>query len=263
MDRIQQSQSLDNNKIQGITELALRPSELWRMMSFSLQSPINIVKGGTSGTTKCTHEQHQETSVPVAFGGCRGTTRFDSTVQTKPSSLPHLQKALDQGMIVAPRRLQTSTATRVRRLGWNEQESKQNGASCYCWKLFHNITTLHPWDEGAVCCDEYSQDYHKPWDEQYPKCNSHWWQCGFKNDQQDHSRLEHYDLIRLMSNPGMNLTRGWAWQRANHNGRQACKPSSNNIRGTSCMYTTKQSKIDMHWCSYFSIIDCLCYLYMW
>lgn len=112
-------------------------------------------------------------------------------LQTKPSSLPKLQKALDQGMIVAPRRLQTSTATRVRRLGWNEQESKQNGASCYCWKLFHNITTLHPWDEGAVCCDEYSQDYFKPWDEQYPKCNSHWWQCGFKNDQQDHSRLEH------------------------------------------------------------------------
>jgi hypothetical protein len=28
VDRIQQSQSLDNNKIQGITELALRPSEL-------------------------------------------------------------------------------------------------------------------------------------------------------------------------------------------------------------------------------------------
>ena len=56
--------------------------------------------------------------------------------------------------------------------------------------------------EGAVCCDEYSQDYYKPW-EQYPKCNSHWWQCGF-NDQQDHSRLEHYNLIRL-SNPGMNL----------------------------------------------------------
>jgi hypothetical protein len=80
-------------------------------------------------------------------------------LQTKPSSLPKLQKALDQGMIVAPRRLQTSTATRVRRLGWNEQESKQN------------ITTLHPWDEGAVCWDEYSQDYHKPWDEQYPKCN--------------------------------------------------------------------------------------------
>jgi hypothetical protein len=49
-------------------------------------------------------------------------------------------------------------------------------------------------------------------------------------------------LIRLMSNPGMNLTRGWAWQRANHNGRQACKPSSNNIRGTSCIIPSNKAK---------------------
>jgi hypothetical protein len=64
---------------------------------------------------------------------------------------------------------------------------------------------------------------------------------AFKNDQQDHSRLEHYDLIRL-SNPGMNLARGWAWQRANHSGRQACKPSSNNIRGTSCIIPSNKAK---------------------
>jgi hypothetical protein len=72
--------------------------------------------------------------------------------------------------------------------------------------------------------------YHKPW-KQYPKCNSHWcWQCGL-NDQQDHSWLEHYNLIWL-SNPGMNIVS----LAANHNGQQ-CQPSCNG--GAACIQLKK------------------------
>jgi hypothetical protein len=204
------------DKIQG-TEMAYVRAATEEVIS--LKTPINIVKGALAGLQNAlmsTKRQYEWLGAARNASSWKYVylTEADSILQTKPSSLPYLKQALDQGMILAPHRLQ-ALPHEYDLAGMNKNRNKMVPATTV--GNFSTILQLHPW-EGAVCCDEYSQVYHKPW-EQYPKCNSHWWQCGF-NDKQDHSRLEHYNLIRL-SNPGMNLVS----LAANHNGRQ-CKPSN-------------------------------------
>jgi len=210
--------SLD--KIQG-TELAYVRAATEDVIS--LQTPINIVKGALAGLQNALMSSTKKRQHEWLGTGARNAsswkyvylTEADSILQTKPSSLPFLKKALDRGMILAPHRLQA--LPHEYDLAGMKNRNKMVPAIPSTVGNFSTILQLHPW-EGAVCCDEYSQNYYKPW-KQYPKCNSHWWQCGF-NDQQDHSRLEHYSLIRL-SNPGMNIVS----LAANHNGRR-CKPST-------------------------------------
>ena len=186
----------------------------------SQKTPINIVKGALTGLQKALTRQSMSTERQYEWlGTARNASSWkyvyltepDSILQTRPSSLPFLKEALDQGMILAPHRLQALPHE------YDLAGMKNTHKRVPNFGNFSTIQQLNPW-KGAVCCDEYSKS-HKPW-KQYPKCNSHWWQCGF-NDQQDHSRLEHYHLIRL-TNPGMNLVT----LAANHNGRRCITSNS-------------------------------------
>lgn len=201
------------------TELAYVRAETRDVIS--LKTPINIVKGALTGLqavfkgdTSMSTERRFEwlgTTRNVSSWKYVYLTELDSILQTKPSSLPFLKIALDQGMILAPHELQP--------LPHEHDLAGMKNTNKRVPNSFANdsmILQLAPFS-GAVCCDEYSRD-DKPW-KQYPKCESHWWQCGFDN-QQNHSRLEPYTLIRL-TNPGLNLVS----LAGTHNGRR-CLPSS-------------------------------------
>lgn len=178
----------------------------------SQKTPINIVKGALTGLQKALKGDGDSMSAERQHGSSWKyvyLTEPDTILQTKPSALPQLQKALVEGLILAPHRLQPLPHE------YDLAGMKNSNKMVHAVGNFSLILQLNSL-EGAVCCD---QDY-KPWKE-HPKCNSFWWQCGF-NDRKDHSRLEQYDLIRLQ--PGMGIVS----LAANHNGRR-CKPNTSGV----------------------------------
>jgi hypothetical protein len=187
----------------------------------SAKTPINVVKGALTGLqnvfkgklTVYDQEQWLGSSREKSFWKYVYLTEFDTILQTKPSALPQLRAALEEGMILAPHRLQILPHEHDL-LGISTKNRKRVVPAVGNFTVVQELNPL----KGAVCCDELSNE--KPW-KAHPNCGSFWWQCGF-NEQQDHSRLEQYDLIRLK--PGMNLVT----LAANHNGRR-CKPSTNGV----------------------------------
>ena len=72
---------------------------------------------------------------------------------------------------------------------------------------------------GGVCCDELggaSRPFQK-----FERCGSFWWQCGF-NSRRNHSRLEEYQLMRLVSGTGIVDLAG------SEHGRR-CIPNTNGV----------------------------------
>ena len=119
------------DKIQG-TEMAYVRAATEEVIS--LQTPINIVKGALAGLQNALMSSTKRDStsglVPREMLR-RGNTstlterRFDSTNETVFTALSQTSIGSRNDFSTSST---TSTATRVR-LGWNEQESKQNGAS--------------------------------------------------------------------------------------------------------------------------------------
>ena len=182
----------------------------------SKMTPINIVKGSLIGlqhALKGELEKWLGNSRERSSWNYVYLTEPDTILQTKPSALPQLKAALDEGTVLAPHRIQPvpHEYDLLRMTNPNKFIPAKGN--------FSSVLELNPL-EGAVCCDELSKSY-KPWKEYLNYCSTLWWQCGF-NDKQDHSRLEPYALMKLK--PGMNVVN----LAANHNGRR-CKPIVNGV----------------------------------
>lgn len=120
-------------------------------------------------------------------------TEPDLILQTRPSALPQLRDALDQGYLLAPHRLHTLPhESDVMGMKKHNRRVPMSGK-------FSSVIELNAL-EGDACCDE-NQGSYKP-REKFGKCNKRWFMCGYGNTG-DHSRLEPYLLMRLRTGTGI------------------------------------------------------------
>lgn len=123
-------------------------------------------------------------------------TEPDIILQTKQWALPQLKNALDQGLVLAPHRLQP-LPHEADFIGMKDETRfvKAEGN-------FSTVLDLDPL-EGAVCCDEQAGSY-KPWKDYFGSCGTFWWECHFNKDENStHSHLTPYSLIRLRQGTGI------------------------------------------------------------
>lgn len=123
-------------------------------------------------------------------------TEPDIILQTKPWVLPQLKNALDQGLVLAPHRLQP-LPHESDFIGMGDEKRFVNAEG--------NFSTILDLDslDGAVCCDEHKKGY-KPWKDFFGSCGTFWWECGFKRTGNwSHAHLTPYSLIRLNQGTGI------------------------------------------------------------
>jgi len=141
----------------------------------SAKTPINIVKGALVGLQNALKGSLNSIQQQEWLGTSSRDWKYvylteaDTILQTKPSALVQLKTALDEGLILAPHRLQLLPHE------YDLRGMKNRNKMVPAKGNFTNVTTLNPLN-GAVCC----HDYHKPLDYQHAgECKSFWWQCGF------------------------------------------------------------------------------------
>jgi hypothetical protein len=208
----------------GNTELGYARATLEEVTSAT--TPINLVKGALAGLQCALKGDMEEGRAKEWLGNAHDIsywkyvylTEPDTILQSRPAALSHLREALDEGLIIAPHRLQPLP-----------HESDLKGMKRSVKYLpatgnFSNVIELNPL-KGGVCCDALRGKY-KPW-RNFEKCGSFWWQCGF-NARQNHTRLEEYQLLRLQTGTGIVNLAG------SEHGRQ-CLPSPNGV----CSLDTK------------------------
>ena len=123
-------------------------------------------------------------------------TEPDTILQTRPSALPELKQALDQGLILAPHRLQP-LPHESDLIGMQDKSKLVHDTG-----TFFNIVNLDMLDV-AVCCDEHAGNY-RPWTDYFENCGIFWWECGFnKKFRRNHNHLSPYSLIRLQQGTGI------------------------------------------------------------
>lgn len=140
-------------------------------------------------------------------------TEPDTILQTKPYALSQIQSALDQGLVLAPHRLQP-IPHEADFIGM--KDSKRFVPATGNFSIVLDLNT----NENAVCCDEQAKDY-KPWQDYFDNCGTFWWDCGFSsNTNYSHVHLNPYSFIRLSQGTGIvSLS-------ATEHGRR-CFPSKN------------------------------------
>jgi hypothetical protein len=122
-------------------------------------------------------------------------TEPDTLLLTRPTTLPHVRRLLDEGLVLAPHRLQPLPYQ------GDVPESTLNSTfiSTEEWSALNN-KSVHTLDalQGDVCCDEQAKWYRPGSDpHMYDRCDDQWWRCGFSTHPGNHSRiLDHYELIR-------------------------------------------------------------------
>jgi hypothetical protein len=121
-------------------------------------------------------------------------TEPDTLLLTRPTTLPHLRRLLDEGLVLAPHRLQPLPYQ------GDVPDSTLNDTfiSVDEWSAVNRpIRTLDALHHHDACCDEQAKWYRPGSDPHlYGKCDDQWWRCGFSTHPGDHSRvLDHYDLI--------------------------------------------------------------------
>jgi hypothetical protein len=124
-------------------------------------------------------------------------TEPDIILQTRKSAIPQLKRALDQGFVLAPHRLQP-IPHETDFFGLEDQHKIVPNTG-----KFSLLLNLDSDGTDATCCDEQAGKY-KPWQD-YEDCGvGFWWQCGFSHlTNYSHKRLEPYSLIRLKGGTGI------------------------------------------------------------
>jgi hypothetical protein len=118
----------------------------------------------------------------------------DTILQTKPYALSHIQSALDDGLVLAPHRLQP-IPHQADFVGM-----KNSKIFVPATGNFPRVLDLNT-HENAVCCDEQAYHY-KPWKDYVDNCGTFWWDCGFspnRNYSHVHLLLSPYSFIRLLA----------------------------------------------------------------
>lgn len=159
-------------------------------------TPINRVKGALTGLQRALKGEMEDERAKQWLGTTHNSsfwkyvflTEPDTILSTRPSAIPQLRKALDEGLVLAPHRLQP--LPHESDLKGMKNELKYLPAS----GKFETVTQLNALN-GGVCCDELGGKTIPPF-QRFEPCGSFWWQCGF-NARRDHSRLESFQLLRL------------------------------------------------------------------
>ena len=125
-------------------------------------------------------------------------TEPDTMLNTRPSALPHIEAALQDSLILAPHRLQP--------IPFEEDVPESPLRDTF---VPADFKTPIPLDAlaGDSCCDEQAGAY-RPGShaETNEHCGNFWWTCGFPEQtpkKYNHSRLVHYDFIRLRQGTGV------------------------------------------------------------
>jgi hypothetical protein len=183
-------------------------------------TPINRVKGALAGLQHAIQGKMEPSRLRVWLGVTHNAsywkyvylTEPDTILQTRPSALVQIREALDNGLILAPHRLQPLPHE-------SDLKGMKNKNKFLPAKgKFETVTALDPLD-GGVCCDELGGET-RPF-QKFERCGSFWWQCGF-NSHRNHSRLEEYQLMRLESGTGIVCLAG------SEHGRR-CVPTINGV----------------------------------
>jgi hypothetical protein len=119
-------------------------------------------------------------------------TEPDTLLATRPSTLPALEQALRQGLILAPHRMQP--------IPYEGDFRGLNRSDLLVPESFKTPQWLDSF-QGDACCDEQAYDF-KPGATTYERCGRFWWECGFYN-KGNHTRLQHYDFLRLKQGMGI------------------------------------------------------------
>ena len=181
---------------------------------------INRVKGALTGLQLAIKGEMDASRLQEWLGVTRNAsfwryvylTEPDTILQTRPLAIPQIRKALDNGLILAPHRLQPLPHES------DLKGMKNKDKFLPALGKFENVIQLDPLDSG-VCCDELGGTF-RPF-QKFERCGSFWWQCGF-NSGRNHSRLEEYQLIRLESGTGIVSLAG------SEHGRR-CVPNTNGV----------------------------------
>ena len=143
-------------------------------------------------------------------------TEPDTILQMRPSAVESLRQEMDKGHFLAPHRFQPAPHE-TDLLGY-----KDNRAWIPNYGIMSNVTAIR--SDSDACCDD---GIHRPKDD-FPRCSSNWWACGYTQDilsHEDrvtkHERVHPYALIRL-GDPGTNLV----LHAATNHGRR-CIPQTN------------------------------------
>jgi hypothetical protein len=148
-------------------------------------------------------------------------TEPDTILQLRPSAMARIQHEMDQGNFLIPHRFQPAPhETDV--MGY-----KDNRNWIPNYGVMSNLTSLD--SRTDACCDD---GMHRPKDD-FPRCNSNWWACGYTQDTdwsaarrvEEHKRVHPYALIRI-AGTGTELV----LHAATNHGRR-CIPRTNSVCG--------------------------------
>ena len=165
---------------------------------------INVVKGALTGLQRAFKGELSDERGREWLGSKRDSSHWryvyltepDMLLQTRPRALSELRDALDQGLILAPHRLQPIP---------HEYDVKGMTDHTRYLPATGNYSKVVELDtlQGGVCCDEHAGPFY-PGLQLFPRCGTFWWQCGFGyRARKDHSRLAPYQFMRLHSGTGV------------------------------------------------------------
>jgi hypothetical protein len=158
----------------------------------------------------------------------------DTLLQTRPSVLRHIQRKLDEGLVVAPHRLQL-IAYEGDVPDFHLQSKQRLVPTEFKTPLVINsgeVMVSEEEDENdnsedgpyQYCCDALEFNY-RPGRTDYPPCGDFWYRCGWSNGG-NHSRLEPYQFIRLSDGTGITALSATEHARRCHPSRVPCQDSS-------------------------------------
>jgi hypothetical protein len=158
----------------------------------------------------------------------------DTLLQTRPSVLRHIQQKLDDGLVVAPHRLQL-IAYEGDVPDFHLQSKQRLVPTEFKTPLVINsgeVMVSEVEDENdnrkdgpyQYCCDALEFNY-RPGRTDYPPCGDFWYRCGWSNGG-NHSRLEPYQFVRLSDGTGITTLSATEHGRRCHPRRVPCQDSS-------------------------------------
>jgi hypothetical protein len=163
----------------------------------------------------------------------------DTLLQTRPSVMRHIQQKLDDGLVVAPHRLQL-IAYEGDVPDFHLQSKSRLVPTDFKTPLVINSgeVMVDAEDEDEVdedtnnandgpyqyCCDALEFNY-RPGRTDYPPCGDFWYRCGWSNGG-NHSRLEPYRFMQLSDGTGITTLSATEHARRCHPSRVPCQYSS-------------------------------------
>jgi hypothetical protein len=193
--------------------------------------PVNMPRAALAGLMWALHESNTRSTTSQDSEGTRQwlgedparwryvyLTEPDTILQTRPSTLWHLKRAMDLGHILSPHRFQPLP---------HQDDAAHSGTPHLIPNDFKTPWVLNSVDDHTgSCCDAQEGD-HKPGRSNLDSCGDFWWLCGYGHGHGgNHSRLAGYEFLRLSHGTGIVTLAG------NEHGRR-CIPS---VGGTSCQY---------------------------